>query len=86
MFTVFDALSLLCGLALFLYGMQVMSDGLKKSAGTKLKSFLDKMTSSPVRGFFLGLAVTAVVQSEARVVGSDFGNSRRRNTDVHKAR
>lgn len=65
MFTVFDALSLLCGLALFLYGMQVMSDGLKKSAGTKLKSFLDKMTSSPVRGFFLGLAVTAVVQSSS---------------------
>ena len=40
---IFDILSLLCGLALFLYGMEVMGDSLKKSAGSKLKEILGKM-------------------------------------------
>ena len=48
---VFDILKLLCGLALFLYGMDVMGDSLKKSAGSQLKNLLEKMTSSPLRGF-----------------------------------
>jgi len=63
--TIFDVLTLLCGLALFLYGMNVMGDALKKSAGSKLKVILNKMTSNPVKGFFLGLAVTAVIQSSS---------------------
>ncbi len=63
--TIFDVLTLLCGLALFLYGMDVMGDALKKSAGTKLKSILAKMTSNPVSGFILGLGVTAVIQSSS---------------------
>jgi len=63
--SIFDVLSLLCGLALFLYGMEVMGDALKKSAGASLKTILEKMTSNPVKGFMLGLAVTAVIQSSS---------------------
>ena len=62
---IFNVLSLLCGLALFLYGMDVMGDSLKKSAGTRLKAILTKMTSSPIRGFLLGLGVTAIIQSSS---------------------
>ena len=63
--TVFDVLTLFCGLALFLYGMEIMGDSLKKSAGNQLKIILGKMTSSPLRGFLLGLGVTAVIQSSS---------------------
>ena len=63
--TIFDVLTLLCGLALFLYGMDVMGDALKKSAGSGLKATLGKMTSSPVKGFLLGLGVTAIIQSSS---------------------
>ena len=58
-------LPLICGLALFLYGMDLMGDSLKKSAGSKLKEILGKMTSSPVRGFLFGLIVTAIIQSSS---------------------
>ena len=58
-------LPLLCGLALFLFGMDLMGDSLKKSAGSGLKATLGKMTSSPVKGFLLGLAVTAIIQSSS---------------------
>ena len=61
--SVFDILTLICGLALFLFGMNVMSDSLKKSAGNKLKTTLGKMTSSKWKGFLLGLSVTAIIQS-----------------------
>lgn len=60
-----DLLELICGLALFLYGMDVMGDHLKRSAGSSLKTILGKMTSSPLRGFLLGLLVTAVIQSSS---------------------
>ena len=62
---IFDILSLICGLALFLYGMDVMGDSLKKSAGSSLKTILGKMTSNPFLGFLLGLAVTCVIQSSS---------------------
>ena len=58
-------LDMIIGLALFLYGMHVMSAGLEKSAGNKLKTILATMTSSTLRGFFLGLGVTAVIQSSS---------------------
>ena len=58
-------LPLICGLALFLYGMDLMGDALKKSAGSGLKTTLGKMTSSPVKGFLLGLGVTAIIQSSS---------------------
>ena len=61
----FDILSLFCGLALFLYGMDTMGNALKKSAGAGLKKTLTKMTSSPLRGFLLGLGVTAIIQSSS---------------------
>lgn len=63
--TIFDVLSLLCGLALFLYGMDVMGDALKKSAGNQLKSILGKMTSNQFKGFMLGLGVTMIIQSSS---------------------
>ncbi len=63
--TVFDVLTLFCGLALFLYGMDIMGNALKKSAGNQLKIILGKMTSNPLKGFLLGLGVTAVIQSSS---------------------
>ena len=63
--TIFDILSLICGLALFLYGMDLMGNGLKRSAGRKLKTILGQLTSSKLKGFLLGLAVTAIIQSSS---------------------
>jgi phosphate:Na+ symporter len=63
--SIFDVLTLLCGLALFLYGMDVMAKALKKSAGKKLKVILNSLTSNPLKGFLLGLGVTAVIQSSS---------------------
>lgn len=60
-----NILELLCGLALFLYGMDVMGESLKKSAGSSLKTILGKMASSPVKGFLLGLGVTVIIQSSS---------------------
>ena len=64
-FSLGNVLALLCGLALFLYGMDVMGESLKKSAGNSLKTFLGKMTTNPVKGFLLGLVVTLVIQSSS---------------------
>lgn len=61
----FNVLTLFGGLAMFLFGMSVMGDGLEKSAGSRLKTILAQLTSSPLRGFLLGLAVTAVIQSSS---------------------
>lgn len=58
-------LSLLSGVALFLFGMSLMGDGLKKVAGNKLELILYKLTSSPIKGVLLGAAVTAVIQSSS---------------------
>lgn len=60
-----EVLSLICGLALFLYGMDVMGDALKKSAGRKLKTILGNLTSNKFKGFLLGLGVTAIIQSSS---------------------
>ncbi len=61
----FDILSLIGGLALFLFGMEVMGNSLEKQAGGRLKNVLEKMTKSPLKGFLLGLTVTAVIQSSS---------------------
>lgn len=63
--TIFNIVTLFGGLALFLYGMNVMGDGLKKLSGGKLETILQKLTSSPLKGVALGLAVTAVIQSSS---------------------
>ena len=62
---IFTVLSLIGGLALFLYGMDLMGDGLKKLAGGKLESILARLTSTKWKGFLLGLIVTAVIQSSS---------------------
>ena len=58
-------LNLLCGVALFMYGMSLMGDGLKSVAGDKLEAFLYKMTNTPIKGLLLGTAVTGVIQSSS---------------------
>ena len=76
--TVFDVLTMIGGLCLFLFGMNVMGDGLERRAGGSLKALLGKLTDSKVKGFLTGLGVTAVIQSSSAttvmVVG--FVNSR----------
>ncbi len=60
-----EVLALVGGIALFLFGMTVMGDALERSAGRQMKNILGKFTSNPVKGFLLGLAVTAVIQSSS---------------------
>ena len=60
-----NVISLLSGIALFLFGMSLMGDGLKKVAGNKLEVVLYQLTGSPLKGFLLGTAVTAVIQSSS---------------------
>ncbi|MBQ2754875.1 MAG: Na/Pi cotransporter family protein [Clostridia bacterium] len=62
---IFAVLSLIGGLVLFLYGMDLMGDSLKKLAGGKLESVLAKLTSSRWKGLLLGFVVTAVIQSSS---------------------
>ncbi len=58
-------LSLLCGVALFMFGMSLMGDGLKSVAGNKLETFLYRMTNTPLKGILLGTGVTSVIQSSS---------------------
>ena len=62
---IFSVLTLLGGLMLFLYGMDLMGDSLKKLAGGKLESTLAKLTSTRIKGFLLGFVVTAIIQSSS---------------------
>lgn len=64
----YDLITLLGGLAMFLYGMRIMGDGLKESSSGPLKKALDKMTSTPIKAFLLGLAMTAVIQSSTATI------------------
>ena len=57
--------TLLGALGMFLYGMNLMSSGLQKAAGDKLRSFLSAMTSNPAKGVLTGLGVTTVIQSSS---------------------
>ena len=66
--TIFNFISLFGGLALFLYGMQLMGDGLKKGSSDALKAAMEKVTNNPLVGFLLGLAVTAVIQSSTATI------------------
>ena len=58
-------LALLSGVALFLFGMSLMGDGLKKAAGEKLELILYRLTSTPLKGVLLGAVVTAIIQSSS---------------------
>ncbi len=62
---IFGLLTMIGGLALFLYGMHTMGDGLAKMAGSRLEQILEKLTSTPIRAVLLGAGVTAVIQSSS---------------------
>ncbi len=63
--TVQDLLTMLGGLAVFMFGMHTLSASLEKFAGGKLENWLEKMTSNPIKGVALGAGVTALIQSSA---------------------
>ena len=65
MFDIFDVLALIGGLCLFLFGMNVMGDGLERRAGNSLKALLGKLTNSKLKGFLTGMGVTAIIQSSS---------------------
>ncbi len=62
---IFNVLTLIGGLCLFLYGMNVMGDALERRAGSSLKKILAKLTKNKITGFLTGLAVTSVIQSSS---------------------
>ena len=62
---IFGVLSMIGGLALFLYGMSVMGNGLEKMSGGKLERILESLTSNPLKAVLLGAGVTAVIQSSS---------------------
>lgn len=64
----FNFLTLLGGLAMFLYGMRMMGDGLKESSSGTLKRALEKLTNHPVKAFLLGVVSTAVIQSSTATI------------------
>lgn len=61
----FDFLTMVGGLALFLYGMNLMGDGLSQASGGRLERILEKLTSNPLKAVLLGAGVTAVIQSSS---------------------
>lgn len=63
--SIYDVLNLLGGIAMFLFGMHTLSAALEKLAGGKLETWLEKATSTPIKGVFLGAIITAVIQSSA---------------------
>lgn len=64
----YKIIALLGGLAMFLYGMQVMGDGLKSCSGSAMKAALAKVTGSPALGFLLGMLVTCMIQSSTATI------------------
>ena len=74
---IFSVFTMIGGLALFLYGMHVMGEGLSKASGGRLEKILEKLTSSTLRGVLLGAGVTAVIQSSSAttVMAVGFVNS-----------
>ena len=65
---IFSVISLLGGLSIFLYGMDIMGDGLKSSSSKALKSMLEKVTHSAVLGMLTGTLVTSVIQSSTATI------------------
>ncbi len=62
---IFGVLNMVCGLALFLYGMHIMGEGLTRMSGGKLETILEKLTNNTIKAVLLGAAVTAVIQSSS---------------------
>ena len=65
---IFNVISILGGLAMFLYGMRMMGDGLKESSSGTLKKAMEKLTNTPLKAFFMGLVMTAVIQSSTATI------------------
>lgn len=65
---IFDLLTLFGGLAMFLYGMRLMGDGLKESSSGTLKIAMEHVTNNPIKAFLLGVAVTAIIQSSTATI------------------
>ena len=65
---ILTAIKLLGGLAMFLYGMEVMGDGLKQGSGSALKNVLGKLTQNALMGVITGALVTAVIQSSTATI------------------
>ena len=66
--TIFDFLTLFGGLAMFLYGMRLMGDGLKESSSGTLKKAMESVTNNQVKAFLLGLGITAIIQSSTATI------------------
>lgn len=66
--SIFDVLTLFGGLAMFLYGMRLMGDGLKESSSGTLKRMMEMVTNNPLKAFLLGVGVTAVIQSSTATI------------------
>ena len=66
--SVFDIITLLGGLALFLYGMRIMGNGLKEGSTETLKRVLLKVTNNPLKGFLVGMMITAIIQSSTATI------------------
>ena len=64
----FSGLTLAGGLAMFLYGMRLMGDGLKQSSSGTLKQIMEKVTNNTFKAFLLGVAVTAIIQSSTATI------------------
>lgn len=62
---IFDALTLIGGLSLFLFGMNVMGQALERRAGGQLRTLLERLTTNKLAGLLTGMAVTAVIQSSS---------------------
>lgn len=65
---IFNVISLLGGLAMFLYGMRMMGDGLKESSSGTLKKAMERLTNTPIKAFLSGLVMTAVIQSSTATI------------------
>ena len=65
---IFDVISLLGGLAMFLYGMRLMGDSLKENSSGTLKKVMGKVTDNPIKAFLLGVLVTALIQSSTATI------------------
>ena len=65
---IFDVISLLGGLAMFLYGMRLMGDSLKENSSGTLKTIMGKVTDNPLKAFLLGVLVTALIQSSTATI------------------
>ncbi|MBO7274785.1 MAG: Na/Pi symporter, partial [Clostridia bacterium] len=63
--SIFDVLTLIGGLCLFLFGMNIMGGALERSAGSKLEIMIGKLTSGKLKGLLTGLGVTAIIQSSS---------------------